>query len=560
MAVALRRREAVRGEEAIAERPDGSRFPFLPYPTPIFDDEGEMIGAVNLLVDVSERARADEPAHRLAAIVDSAEDAIIGKDLNGIIRTWNAAAERVFGYAAEEIVGRSILTLIPEERRHEEDAILAKLRSGQRVEHFETVRQKKDGTLIDMSLTISPIKDARGGIVGASKIARDITDRKRWERVLQKHAHRLSMLNRVARELSKDLDLERIVRTAVDLATDLSEAKWGAFFYTVNGEHGAPHVASAFSKGAEKFARLVAPRDGEPLEEAFRGWRAADIRNDAHYRGHALFRTLPGNDPHIVSFLSVPVVSASGRLLGGLMFAHNQPDAFSNDSELIVSSIAAQAGLALENAKLHRSAQIEIEHRKKAEAEKQLLVNEIRHRIKNTLGMVQAMARQTLHSAPAAERDAFVARLHAMNDAHDLLTQRDWQFGDMRETVERALRPFGAGAHDSRLSLAGPDFTLTPNKTLFVAMLLHELGTNAVKYGALSTPRGRIAVVWEKVDESGRNLVVLRWQESGGPKVVEPARRGFGSRLIESVLKAEQGSAERSFAPEGFRCTLRIAL
>lgn len=501
----------------------------------------------------------DESAQRLAALVDSAEDAIISKDTTGIIKTWNKAAERLFGYAPHEIIGKPVLTLIPDDRLHEEDTILAKIRAGERVEHFETVRRRKDGTLVDLSLTISPIRNASGTIIGASKIARDITDRKRWERLQHRHSQRLSLLNRVARELQKDLDLERIVQTVVDLATDLADAKWGAFFYTA-GENGDGRPAHAVAgEGAEKFARLVAPHKGEAFAEAFRAFRSADIRNDTRYRSKAAFRAVPGNDPNIVSYLAVPVVSGSGKLLGGLLFGDDAPGTFSDDGELLVSAIAAQAGLALENAKLHRAAQIEIAERKKAEAAKQLLVNEIRHRIKNTLGMVQAMARQTLHASPAHERDAFVSRLHAMNDAHDVLTGHDWQSAEIQETVERALRPFGVG-QGFRVSLAGPSFALNPNKALFIAMLLHELGTNAVKYGALSNLAGRIDVSWEAAEENGRKALVLRWCESGGPKVSQPTRRGFGSRLVESVLKAEQGSSELVYAPEGFRCTIRVAL
>jgi len=518
--------------------------------------------AIDVLIDVIDdnHLRTEESVQRLAAIVDSAEDAIISKDLNGIIKTWNKAAERIFGYAPHEIVGKSVLTLIPEDRLHEEDTILGKIRSGERVEHFETVRRRKDGTLIDISLTISPILDANGTIVGASKIARDITDKKRWERLQQKHSQRLSMLNRVARELQKDLDLERIVKTVVDLATDLADAKWGAFFYTVNGEKGAPHLHSAFSgESGEKFARLAGPYKGEVFAETFRAFRSADIRNDTRYRKKAAFRAVPGNDPNIVSYLAVPVFSGSGKLLGGLLFAHDAPGIFSGDGELLVSAIAAQAGLALENAKLHRAAEIEIAERKKAEAAKQLLVNEIRHRIKNTLGMVQAMARQTLHAAPAQERDAFVSRLHAMNDAHEVLTGHDWQSADIQETVERAMRPFGVG-DGLRVSLAGPSFALNPNKALFLAMLLHELGTNAVKYGALSNLAGRIDVGWDSAEEKGRKALVLHWRESGGPEISQPTRKGFGSRLVESVVKAEQGSSELIYAPEGFRCTIRMAL
>jgi PAS domain S-box-containing protein len=121
-------------------------------------------------------------AARLAAIVNSSDDAIVSKTLDGVITSWNAGAERMFGYTASEAVGRHITLIIPKERHAEEDEVLARLRRGQRVEHFETVRMRKDGTAIDISLTVSPVLSATGMVVGASKIARDISDRKRVER------------------------------------------------------------------------------------------------------------------------------------------------------------------------------------------------------------------------------------------------------------------------------------------------------------------------------------------------------------------------------------------
>ena len=132
-----------------------------------------------MLIDISDRKRADAHGQRLASIVESSEDAIVSKDLNGIITSWNGGAERLFGYRAEEVIGRPITILIPEDRIDEEPEIIGRVRRGERVDHYDTVRRRKDGSLVDISLTVSPLKDANGRIVGASKIARDITERKR---------------------------------------------------------------------------------------------------------------------------------------------------------------------------------------------------------------------------------------------------------------------------------------------------------------------------------------------------------------------------------------------
>jgi PAS domain S-box-containing protein len=198
MAVAVKERRSVRGLDAVSERPDGTRIPFIPFPTPIFNSDGQFVGAVNLLVDISERKLAEDAMYRLAAIVETSDDAIVAKNLQGIITNWNKGAERIFGYLAEEIVGKSIKVLIPPEYQSEEDTILERLRRGERIDHYETVRQRKHGDLFDVSLTISPIKDANGHIIGASKIARDITERKRFEK-------QLALLGREAEHRSKNI-------------------------------------------------------------------------------------------------------------------------------------------------------------------------------------------------------------------------------------------------------------------------------------------------------------------------------------------------------------------
>ncbi|HEV7278074.1 MAG TPA: PAS domain S-box protein [Devosiaceae bacterium] len=181
MAVSLREGVPVRGVEAVAERPDGSRVPFIPHPTPIRDDQNRITGGINLLLDISDRDDREIESARLAAIVSSSDDAIVSKTLDGIIRSWNAGAERIFGYSAEEMIGSPIFRIIPAHLHDEETQILAKLRRGERIEHFDTVRLAKDGRRVDVSLTVSPLRDRLGNIVGASKIARDVTDRKRAE-------------------------------------------------------------------------------------------------------------------------------------------------------------------------------------------------------------------------------------------------------------------------------------------------------------------------------------------------------------------------------------------
>ncbi len=185
MAIALKEGRIIEGAEAIVERPDGTRRWFMPYPTPLRDSEGKIVGGINMLVDITERKEAERASSLLAAIVDSSDDAIISKNLDGIITSWNQSAERMFGYTAEEAVGRPITLIIPPDRRDEEANIIARLRRGERVDHIQTVRRRKDGTTVELSLTISPVKDFAGRVIGASKVARDISERQRADRALR---------------------------------------------------------------------------------------------------------------------------------------------------------------------------------------------------------------------------------------------------------------------------------------------------------------------------------------------------------------------------------------
>ncbi len=175
MAIALREGRTVESRELRAIRPDGKQLILIPYPTALRDSSGKVIGAVNIIVDLTERQKGEQAIRRLAAIVESSEDAIIVKNLDGVITDWNAGAERIFGYTAAEALGQPVTILIPPERFDEEPTIIGRVRSGERIEHYETVRRRKDGTLLDISLSVSPIYDQHGRIVGASKIARDIS-------------------------------------------------------------------------------------------------------------------------------------------------------------------------------------------------------------------------------------------------------------------------------------------------------------------------------------------------------------------------------------------------
>jgi PAS domain S-box-containing protein len=205
---------------------------------------------------------------------------------------------------------------------------------------------------------------------------------------------------------------------------------------------------------------------------------------------------------------------------------------------------------------------LDITERKKAEEHQQLLINELNHRVKNTLATVQSIATQSLRNADtaAAARDAVEGRLFALSRAHDVLTRENWDGASLLEVVQKAIEPF-QGHGDGRFTIQGPDVRLPPRIALAAAMALQELGTNAVKYGALSNETGHVRIDWTLTGQADTPRLEMCWRETGGPPVTAPDRRGFGTRLIERSLAQElHGEVEITFAPTGVVCSINAPL
>ena len=476
-------------------------------------------------------------AQRLAALVESSDDAIISLDLDGTVATWNRAAEELYGYGAEEIIGKSILTLLPSEHQGEEHQLLERVARREHVHHYETVRLTKDGRAVPVSLSISPIVDGTGSVIGASKIARDVSARKRTEEALAKRADEQAALyeftDRLFRARSPDdvyeAALDAIVRAlGCDRASILLFDDTGVMKFV------------AWRGLSENYRRAV---------EGHSPW-TRDAQDPAPVAIHDIEQTdlapvlkATVKDEGIAGLAFIPLM-ANGTLIGKFMTYYAVPHAFSDADFGLALIIARQLGFAIERIQTERA--------------RELLLQESRHRIKNTLATVVAIAGQTLQRTPARERNAFLARLRALAEAHDSLTTESWHHASMRDLVDRALRPFQPNP-PGRLVRRGPNVAVSATHSLMLSLCLHELATNAAKYGALSNGSGRLGVTWRVVGGDADRKVMVRWRETGGPPVSSPQRKGFGSLLIERSFGAKPDGCLQ-FRPEGLICSFEVPL
>jgi PAS domain S-box-containing protein len=557
-----------------------------------------------------ERARA-----HLAAIVASSEDAIVSKTLEGIVSSWNAAAERLFGYTAAEMVGQPILRLIPDELQHEEAEILSKLRRGERIERYETIRKHKGGQLLEVSLTISPVRDASGQIVGAAKIVHDITARRRAERALKEEATALETLNRVGQAVASQLDLERIVQMVTDEATRLTGAAFGAFFYNVTNEAQESYwLYTIAGAPREAFSQFPMPRNTEVFSPTFRGEgvvRSADIRQDPRYGKNSPYTGMPPGHLPVCSYLAVPVTSHKGEVIGGLFFGHPEPGVFTERSEKLAAAIAAQASIAMTNANLfqtlrEREAQLqkvaveraqilESERAARSEAErlshmKDEFLATLSHELRTPLNAIQGWAtllRQKGMSAQDHERGLETIERNVRVQAqivNDLLDMSRIISGKihlevqplhLHEVINNSLEAIRQSASAKRIrihTLLDSSIGLVRGDANRLQQVLWNLLTNAVKF----TPAGgRIQIVLERVnshveivvEDSGIGIqpeflpyVFDRFRQADAAITRRYGGLGLGLSIVKSLVELHGGSVRVKSPGENQGSTFIVAL
>jgi PAS domain S-box-containing protein len=341
MAVALREGRTVSGEEAIAERPDGTRRWFAPFPTVIRNAHGKVVGGLNMLVDLTDRKREAQTNNLLAAIVDSSDDAIVSKTLNGIITSWNKSAERMFGYAAEEAIGRHISLIIPQERQDEEIEIISQLKKGGRIDHFDTIRQRKDGGQINVSLTISPVRDAAGQIVGASKVAREIGLRKKSEQRLAEAARRQRALFHLADQLHRATSSAEVYNASLNAICEALQCDQASVllydetrtmrFVAWRG------LSDAYWKAVEGHSPWK-PDEQDPEPVCIENLDDAPLDDDLRHAVKA---------EGIRSLAFIPIV-CEGKLAGKFMTYFPEPHRFTDDQLSLSITISRQLAFAIE--------------------------------------------------------------------------------------------------------------------------------------------------------------------------------------------------------------------
>ncbi len=348
----------------------------------------------------------DQVERRLAAIVASSDDAIVSKDLNGIVLSWNDAAERMFGYTAAEMVGTSIRRIIPDDRQAEEDAVLEAIRAGRRIDHFETIRKTRSGQFIPISLTVSPVLDASGTVIGASKIARDVSDRKRAEEQAVRMLQRETFLAEVTLTLSRSLDYDQTLRTLAAAATPTLADYCAVDIVEENGDLrrlAVVHVDPAKVQFAEevraKFEEVDASTGARAVARTGVSSFIPVVTDDmlvTASRGDEerlqLLRSLA-----LVSYMAIPMV-AHERAVGVLTLANAVPGRhFTRDDLRLAEDVAARAALAIENAQSYR--QLQDANRLKDE-----FLATLSHELRTPLNAVLGYARMLQSGAVSPEK------------------------------------------------------------------------------------------------------------------------------------------------------------
>jgi PAS domain S-box-containing protein len=435
-------------------------------------------------------------------------------DRDGYLVQYNRRAAQLWGYAPPcgdkrfRFCGaRNTYRLNGEAVLPSQSPMSEVLRTRRPIHDHEIIVERPDGSRVTVLANLDPLFDAAGQLIGGVGCFHDISRRKEAEAMLRERERRHRELLEALPAAIYTTDASGRVTFCNRAATDLAGRR---------PELGRDEWCVAW--------RLLRP-DGTPLPHD-ECPTAVALKENRAVTGAEAIAVKPDGTPIPFIAYPTPLRDTSGVLVGAV------------------------------------SMLVDISERKQAEARQKTLIDELNHRVKNTLATVQALAARTLHGVGVSDhvREGFEARLFALSRAHDQLTRERWAFADLRAILDDVIAPY-RDRSGVRVELAGDAVRLSPKAALTLVMVLHELAANAARHGALSRPDGAVVVSWAVGAEGGGRMLRIAWRESGGPEVHPPVRCGFGSRLIERAVVDElKGSAEIAFAPAGLCCTIEVPL
>jgi PAS domain S-box-containing protein len=542
--------------------PDGTERWIAGRAELVGDEAGRPARLLAVLRDVTDQHQAQEALREseaeFRAIFEMAGRGKALADASGRLLKVNRALCEMTGYSPDDLCAMTIRDLTHPDDWANDAALLRRLTAGEVLSIDREKRYiRRDGRIIWIRVATVMLAGGEGKPPRLAAVIEDITAQKKASLALAEETRRLDILNRTGATLASELDLERLVQVVTDSGVALSGAAFGAFFYNVVDEKNESYTLYALSGAPrEAFARFPMPRNTAVFGPTFAGAgvvRSDDITRDPRYGKNAPYHGMPAGHLPVRSYLAVPVISRSGEVLGGLFFGHPEPGVFTENTERLLTAVAAQASIAIDNARLYQAAQKEIAERTRAEQRLVMLAGEVDHRAKNMLALMQAMVRLTKASTTAEYVSLLTGRINALAQTHALLAASRWSGADLARIVAAELRPYHADGR-AQVAVAGPTIQLGPAAAQSLAIAVHELVTNAVKYGALSTSTGHVAIAWQHGDADG---IRLEWQERGGPPVRAPARQGFGTTAIERMISQQLGGAVRfDWLEDGLRCEL----
>jgi PAS domain S-box-containing protein len=538
-------------------------------------------------------APSDIDPWRLAAIVEWSDDAIVSKDVKGTITSWNKAAERIFGYTAPETIGRNIRLIIPNDRQSEEDLVLSRILKGEAVEHFETLRVRKDGTLIPISLTVSPIRDATGKVIGASKIARDITAQKRAEALLERSNRQSSFLAQVSAAFTRSRDVTQTLKTLANFAVP-QIADWCAIDVVNHANLEIARVAIAHVNPAKiAFAETVRSLYEDPSAPYS---PSAVIRTGvpsmvSPITDEMLTAAAPGDADRVriirslglVSYLCVPMI-ARDRTYGALTLATSISGRRYTEEDLrFAEDIASRAALAIENARAYE--QLDTANRLKDEF-LATLSHELRTPLNAVLGYTRILRSGTLSSDRVAQALQVIERnasslTQIVEDVLDVSriiagkTRLQVQLVDLSDVIRNAVETVAPAADAKGVHLQmilDTSHAPVSGDADRLQQVVWNLLSNAVKF----TPRGgRVQVRLERINshieiivsDTGIGMppeflphIFERFRQAEGGTTRRHGGLGLGLAISRHIAEMHGGTIHAASEGEGKGATFRVKL